>query len=81
MFGKCIKVVDGTFFLLAIAFDVNMNREAVVRHQQKVNRIYFAFLASPVIVCFCLLRIIKVLISSFSFCSFEYKIIYNKETK
>jgi fumarate reductase subunit C len=50
MCGKCIKVVNGIFFLLVIVFDVNMNREAVEQHQQKVNKIYFDFLASPVIV-------------------------------
>jgi hypothetical protein len=29
MFGKCIKVVNGIFFLLVIVFDVSMNREVV----------------------------------------------------
>jgi hypothetical protein len=37
MFGKCIKVVNGIFFLLAIVFDVSMNRE-VVEQQQKVKQ-------------------------------------------
>jgi hypothetical protein len=49
MFGKCIKVVNGTFFLLVIVFDVSMNREALEHHQQKVETLFFA---SPVILVF-----------------------------
>jgi hypothetical protein len=59
MFGKCIKVENGISFLLVIVFDVNMNREVVEQHQQKVNKISDDFKASPVI--FFLLRILKVL--------------------
>jgi hypothetical protein len=29
MFGKCIKVVNGIFFLLVIVFDDSMNQEVV----------------------------------------------------
>jgi hypothetical protein len=61
MFGKCIKVVNGTFFLLVIVFDVSMNREALEQQQQKANKIYFDYLASPVIPF--LLIINKVLIT------------------
>ncbi len=36
MFGKCIKVENGIFFLLVIVFDDSMNRE-VVEQQPKVK--------------------------------------------
>jgi hypothetical protein len=56
-FGKCIKAVNGTSFLLATVFDDNMSREAVEQHQQTIKPIqinartidFNVLFASPVI--------------------------------
>ncbi len=57
MFGKCIKVVNGIFFLLVIVFDDSMNQEVVeqllkVKINLFIEVLIFYFCCCIYIICF-----------------------------